>query len=353
LLNTDKASTDQVKKAIGKANHAIAACRRFEFYADYRNSLIKPVKHSLNAEKLGIVLSAIKTRYPELSKIILHAGTPKTGTTSMQFFLANRHADLKLQGYLYPSNYSDTYEPKHQLLVSALLDNDVNSLIEEFHKILKQLTNGISTIILSTEGIYNHWFDFSQEAKYNLTVIDNYFELNLWVWLREPCHFIESLYCQYLKNQKLPRVACYGQNWTLNEMLNNSWFTKHLDYLGFIYEIDALLGKDKIKIFPHQENNIGVLGEQLNIDYDSNTNSRENIKFCKTTVELLRIINRHSLGQPDRCAVLQHLTKIDSILSSYRHESMIDETTRRLILELSALGLFVLNSEYNIDFPQQ
>ncbi|MFZ2726686.1 MAG: hypothetical protein WAX77_10580 [Methylococcaceae bacterium] len=348
LLKKENASNASIKSAIETANQAIANYADFEFYSDYRKSLIQTINITSNTEKLTLALAKFK-KLPPLT-IILHAGTPKTGTTSLQYFLANKGIELKKQGFLYPNNYSQIYEPKHQWLVVALLNNNINIIIDEFNKIALQLDETIHTIILSTEGIYNHWFDYSQEAKSFLAVIAQYFSLNLWVCFREPLSLMDSLYCQYLKNPKIPSINCYGYDWSLIDMLKDEWFIKHLDYLGFIYEIEALLGKEHLFIHPYQENSVAVFINKLSLTIDFNEVERKNTKLGKISIELLKIINQQPLTHEEKADVLVHLTKIDTILATYQQQSLIDETSKQIIMQLCALGLQNLYIDYQIDF---
>lgn len=63
------------------------------------------------AKKLTVITTPISRRL----KLILHAGTPKSGTTSLQFFMAKNRKELKEKGILYPDHFlKNVYAPKHQ-----------------------------------------------------------------------------------------------------------------------------------------------------------------------------------------------------------------------------------------------
>ena len=60
-------------------------------------------------------------------KIILHAGTPKTGTTSLQLFLHTHHDALLDRGILYPrAGIAPPPEPKHQWMIGDLMSGDIS-----------------------------------------------------------------------------------------------------------------------------------------------------------------------------------------------------------------------------------
>ena len=104
---------------------------------------------------------------------VFHAGTPKTGSSSLQFIFDN-HRELLLQnGILYPSNVSRVKEPKHQWFVSQLINGDIQGLIANLESALMEAGDNTHTIILSSEGIYNHWWDFPDKSKQFLNNLAN------------------------------------------------------------------------------------------------------------------------------------------------------------------------------------
>ncbi|MDQ6962737.1 MAG: hypothetical protein Q9M28_09475 [Mariprofundaceae bacterium] len=67
--------------------------------------LLKPFEQSL---------AQLKTKK---LKLIIHAGTPKTGTTSLQPYLGKKQRKLRGKGILYPHNLDKLQNPnapKHQ-----------------------------------------------------------------------------------------------------------------------------------------------------------------------------------------------------------------------------------------------
>jgi hypothetical protein len=127
-------------------------------------------------------------------KLIIHAGTPKTGTTSLQTYLDTKQYKLRSKGILYPHNLEklqNTSAPKHQWF-----EKNLESFLENFKNIISQVQKNTHTIILSSEGIYNDWWDFPDESKKILSELSNLFDIEIWVWFREPLLFIESYYKQ-------------------------------------------------------------------------------------------------------------------------------------------------------------
>lgn len=316
LLEKKSSGADPMKEAIEKANVAIADHAPFNFFANYRKSRIKPVRMIEKSNYLHSKLSALKRKFNKNPLFILHGGTSKTGTTSLQFFLDKNYGCLKELGILYPRVYMNTFDPKHQWLVRALMAGDVEMLVDNFKSIFFELSENTHTVILSTEGIYNHWNDFSQESKSFLSKIADVFEVQFWVWFREPVSFMNSLYRQNLKNPRIVK-PCYGQDMSFSEMLQDVWFKSHLDYLGFIYEIERIFKKENISITKYEGEITSQVVGRLNIGGLISLDENENTSMSDAAIELLRIINRYPLNEKEKEHCVHLLSKIDSVIGKY------------------------------------
>ena len=179
-------------------------------------------------------------------KLIIHAGTPKTGTTSLQTYLDKKQRKLRMKGILYPHNIGNLQNPtapKHQWFEKNLVATHLEYFLENFKNIISQVNKDTHTIILSSEGIYNYWWDFSEESKDVLSELGKFFDIEIWVWFREPLAFIESYYKQCIRNPQIDNNPCYGKDLSFTEMLDIKWFYQHLDYQGFVTECQTLFGK--------------------------------------------------------------------------------------------------------------
>jgi hypothetical protein len=81
-------------------------------------------------------LLATSERFRLAPRIIFHAGTPKTGTTSLQLFMDRNRDALLDRGVLYPrAGVLPPPEPKHHWIVTSLLNGDVanfTTMLPEF-----------------------------------------------------------------------------------------------------------------------------------------------------------------------------------------------------------------------------
>jgi hypothetical protein len=352
LQNKDD-SADHVKLAIQKSNDAISTKAEFIFYEEYRKSLITPIKNSHKSEKLSAAITNLKIKYSRSFDLILHGGTSKTGTTSLQFFLNNNPSLLKNSGYLYPSNIISEFDPKHQWLMFSLLNSDENLLIENLNIVFSQLEKEHDKVILSTEGIFHHWQDFDPEAKSFLSILASQFSTIFWVWFRKPIAYLDSLYRQGLKNHKNKiGHGISGEDLSFEEVLKNEWFLKHLDYIGFVYEIETILGKDRLKLFTYNEDVIPTLCKELGIKGGSPLRNKENKSLSHLGCEILRIINRSSLNHKEKEECVKLVQKLDEVISPYSPSVPHNEAVHKYIKDLSSIGLHLLERDYFINLKQ-
>ena len=173
--------------------------------------------------------------------LLLHVGTPKTGTTSLQFAL-HKSRDLLLRcRILYPDVDLHPAPPKHQWIASHLLADEFDMFARNIDAVARQADrSGADTVVLSTEGIFNHWSDFSPAARLALGALNRNFSVKVWCVFREPLSFAMSFYGQLLKNSPSHFSPCYGTSLAPEDIVDHPWFAKRLDYRGFIEGIGEL-----------------------------------------------------------------------------------------------------------------
>ncbi len=274
-------------------------------------------------------------------KLIIHVGTPKTGTTSIQTYLDKKQLKLRKKGILYPHNIKSLKNPtapKHQWFEKNLVSTRLDHFLENFKNIMAQVNEDTHTIILSSEGIYNYWWNFSDESKDLLCELSKLFDVKVWVWFREPLAFIESYYKQCIRNPQLENNPCYGKNLSFADMLDIEWFAQHLDYQGFVTECQALFGKNNILVFKYEGDVVQDVIKQLGLDTPhDNPTPRQNQSLNSASIALLRTINRYDLNAKDKALLTSHLKNINEILEGYADNSLIDDESRKRVLALSHL----------------
>jgi hypothetical protein len=216
-----------------------------------------------------------------IDRVILHAGTPKTGTTSLQIALANYRDSFAAHGVVYPSTDVSIGPPKHQWLVNDLLAAESFGFQKRMRKVVKEAPASAHSVVLSTEGLFNHWWDFSPAGRAALGDFALLHNLQIWIWFRHPVEFVVSYYVQARKN---PRswVSCYGQDWSLEEMLDDPWFAKHLDYMGFVDGVRTIVGSKAVRAFAYRGSTVADFMQAIDLPELNVSEPRENITLGDT-----------------------------------------------------------------------
>ena len=297
-------------------------------FANELAELLKPFEPSLEQLKV------------QRLKLVIHAGTPKTGTTSLQTYLDKKQRKLRGKGILYPHNLEKLQNPsapKHQWFEKNLVTANLESFLENFKNIISQVKEDTHTIILSSEGIYNYWWDFPVESKDILSELSKLFDIDVWVWFREPLVFIESYYKQCIRNPQVESNPCYGKDLSFAEMLNIEWFSQHLNYQGFVTECQTLFGKNNVSVFKYEGDVVQEVMQKLGLATPhDNPTPRENKSLNGASIELLRMINHYDIKAKDKALLMPHLKEINGILENYANEPLIDEESRKRVLKLSS-----------------
>ncbi|MFG1426695.1 hypothetical protein [Roseixanthobacter glucoisosaccharinicivorans] len=285
----------------------------------------------------------------ERLKIILHAGTPKTGTTSLQLFL-HRHRDaLRDRGVLYPSaGITPPPEPKHQWMIGGLMREDPRDFRGMLAAALEEARPDTHTMILSSEGLFHRWWDFSPEGRGALQELSARFPLEVWAFFREPVSFIRSFYIQMLKN---PRGSgpCYGEDLSLGEMLDRPRFSIHLDYIGYIRAVEEALGAGTVRPFRYGGNTVGDVLAALGIRDLDPAAPRENRTVGSLGVALLRVMNRETLGVQQKQDAVRLVEELDRLADGAARPLQIEPGEITRIQALAAESVSAFRDIYSLD----
>ena len=285
-------------------------------------------------------LRILKNRYN--LKIILHIGTPKTATTTLQHLLHSNRKFLLENGYCYP--FSNENPPKHQWMVSSLKQYDSKTFLQNLEIAFTQTEEDTDTVILSSEGIFNHWYDFPQESKRFLNALQEVFDVEILLVLRDQVSFTKSYYKQVLKNPQIKNIDSYGKDISLSQLLKDKWFLKHLDYFSFVQSCKSIFTQSNIEIFKYENDIMERILKYLNLDIKIENVKSENVSLSTISCELLRVINRYNLSAIDKKEAIQCISTFDKVVTPYSKDDVLDETSveyiKKLTLESnSKLGL--------------
>ena len=279
-------------------------------------------------------------------KLIIHAGTPKTGTTTLQQSFYISQSQLIEKKILYPDlEIHSAFMPKHQWLVSCLVNGDFDRFDANIEKILTMAKEANATIIfLSSEGIFNHWKDLPAESKVKLKELCELFSsISIWCVFRKPISFITSLYSQVLKNFPMQKIPFYATSLTLEKLIDDSDFARRLNYMEFINEIKLIFGKNSLIATKYESEDIleqarKILGIDKNVLADVH---RQNESLSKAGNELLRQSNKFKLKPSLRFKALTLIYSLDKIL---RKISNPIKPSKELIIKVKQLS--AVSEEY-------
>ena len=344
LIDAVDSDTQAVKAAVSRVNEALA--KRNEpprFFDLHRNHLalqaistVPPIPASTFSETF-IARTWIGTRK---RRLILHAGTPKTGTSSLQRHLGTHRCELSTVGWWYPAP-SDTPEPKHQQLNSLLRRGDPLAFAKYVEDALADMPDNAHTIVMTTEGIFNHWWDYGPESKGMLRTLAALFDFELCVWFRQPDAFATALYAQYLRNPRRESESMgnvYGRDIDFTQAMADRWFRDHLDYLGFYREAQALFGASRVRAFRFAGDTVSTFTQHYNLPAMPAQAERRNKSQGHAGVDLIRIANRYALDDAEQARVADLVRDIDSIIGERSAAFHLEDQERELVHRFGRIG---------------
>jgi hypothetical protein len=265
--------------------------------------------------------------------LVLHAGSPKTGSTSLQSYLdGNRNRWLR-SGILYPIyGTKDQAVPKHQWVNRFLYaDPDEQKFADCLAQCLDECEMSTHTILLSTEGLFNHWWDYSLQTKGWLRELGDYFNVKCMLWLRDPVDFFRSYYIQNLRNPNVHPDGRYGQDKSPLESLSISWVSSHLRYAELLADMKDVFGDQAIFPFAYTPNLIQDVCQLFDIAHGGALTDNENVTTLGAHgISLLRIVNRANLDSADKATCYQKIVEISQLIGNqggafYLEQNVVDK----------------------------
>jgi hypothetical protein len=284
-------------------------------------------------------------------RLILHVGTPKTGTSTLQHACYTSREGLASRNILYPTLGLHPNPPKHQWIVQYLLEDNLCGFEENIQNIyIEALGVNAKCVILSAEGIFNHWADFSNTAKSALAKIKEYFDVTIWCVFREPVSFAMSVYSQLVKNPPSEFVSCYSTFDSPELLIECPWFSRQLDYAGFIKEVEELFDYPLIHATRYEEGDIlhqarNLLG--VNAEVLQNL-PNANRSLTVLGIDLMRRLNSLGLETSERHKFASKIIELDVLLSQTSSQLQASHEMRRKVLAISKKNEKFLIERFNI-----
>lgn len=185
-----------------------------------------------------------------MGRLYLHIGTPKTGTSMIQYFMAKNRKKIIKKGYIYP-NFGYEFEGigrnrNAHFLVHKFFDENKNRLYDQEKKLH---TEGLQlllceldkheNVVLSDEHIWNGYQSIENfwENLYQ-TLTEAGHELKVIVYLRRQDLYIQSYWAQQVKEVSKESFAHY---------IDAKRYQKsHLHYAAELDKITAVIGEENL-----------------------------------------------------------------------------------------------------------
>jgi len=187
-----------------------------------------------------------------MKKIILHLGTPKTGTTAIQKFLHINQAEMaKCASILYPTagrvNKQGNTEISHATRLARMIRDGANPrpvLLE-----IEKEAHDLDRIIISSEAFFGQLNN--RLVQRGLKQIKNFYkndEIKLLIYIRRWDLYLESVYNQATKKGVL---AVKGKGEPIHEFIDHcekaiGWHPA--DYLKYLSILENIFGNESIEI---------------------------------------------------------------------------------------------------------
>ena len=270
-------------------------------------------------------------------RLVLHAGTPKTGSTALQCWLDQNRQPLLEQGILYPSNVSSSAKPKHQWLIDSLRPGQDGLLTAHANLLAQELRHSsagsVHTVLLSTEGLYNQFCDIVAPMHGEWVELARSCPMQLVIIFRNPLEFSLSRYRQNIINPPSSNPF-HGTAQSIEELSGNPEWLAALDYLPFVEFWEDLIGTQSVFCLPYSCANASCFTRVLDVELPSECMQLppRNISPGKMAVELIRSVNAMQLGPAEREHRIKHICDAETAVGESKLPFRHSELSRSAVL---------------------
>lgn len=267
-------------------------------------------------------------------KLVLHIGTHKTGTSTIQSTLAAARDQLAASGVCYPKTDRDPFPhlAKHCSTYQAAIQTDA-AFDDEFAILEQELaTSGCDTLLLSEEGFSEAQFDaFSKFSR----LTDRY-DLTIICFLRRQDQFLESLWVQYCREGH--------ERQTIADFVRRDGIRRRAEYTT-ILDFWSNFGTMSPHLFDKSgaKDIVSIFGECIGVTLNAPAR-RENISPGMNAAAAMALLNRFDLSY-DRPRLVHAFHKND-----VKHA--LGSELRAELLEQFAEQNAQLREKYGIVFDQ-
>ena len=263
-------------------------------------------------------------------KVLLHIGTEKTGTTTIQQFLSQNRQNLLADGYLYPSSPGEINHTK--LAIFSLKNTNIQNIhwqlglttpeqVSNFQSQFKQdLAHELSlnhdkTVILSNEHCSSRLTRIEDIEQLKMLLKEHFNEIEIIIYLRRQDKFLVSSYSTAIRSGRTKSFSFPNQ-----KTLKNRY-----DYWNILQKWESVFGKNTIIVKVFERNQMienDLLKDflktcKINLDNKYKLTKSYNESLDIYSLEYIRIINNYfSWVDPSR-NIDSKRRKIVQLISDY------------------------------------
>lgn len=303
----------------------------------------------------------MNTRHQMKKTVYLHVGSPKTGTTSLQEFLARNTASLAEQGFFVPPhNIGDS---GHHELPLSLIKDICDSWYDGWPKISRrsevvwgELIERINksecpNVIISSEmfhDIPNH--PYSQKIGERIKGSLYEYDVRTIAYIRPVDKYINSIYRQDLENRNsftsLTKSAQYYKEQRLVHLYPSAW----LDFYS------SLFGKESLTVRKYDRSEfrngsiifdfIDTLGIQYPPEKEPDCLLQENLSIQEDHIDIRRALNTEGTNrQSINTQISNVFTRISDILNEKAPSAdLLSEISSEILNEHA-----IIKERYGVD----
>lgn len=273
-----------------------------------------------------------------MSKIIIHAGLHKTGTSAIQNFLnLNRDRLLKL-GINYPNTAPFA---AHHNLASRLVGYskcELSLAIKDVNRTIATLKglSPMSTLVISSEMLCEGLDPIVFKYLYKL-----FDEVEFHFYIRKQSCLIESAYNQQVKQNSESRLINEYTPYFENIYKQLKWFEKSIKnskIVAHIYDKSLLINFDVVDDFCQKVLN-------LNVEIEKSESEKINTSLSIPACLLMTRINKIELDKASRKGVLRYLTTVLPA-SEYDNYKLLSNEEEKNIIKRTSIDNKLLDEEY-------
>ena len=246
-----------------------------------------------------------------MSDIILHIGLNKTGTSSIQDFLALNAHTLLSEGLCYPKTGRDgaAHHVLSRWIATPEAERDLNK--SPLAKALRAEIEGMPLVVLSSEDLHTHGVRGARV----LTRLFEGHRVRVVLYLREHLSYLASWYQQNIQASHLSSgfdTFCYLTFKPMHRIAD-AW----AEGLGAenvitrLYDRSSLIGGDVLKDFAQVIGVQGDLGRYRRKPYENNPSVSGNLLFAK------RLIN-NLIDKPSASSMVSELDELAKLKPEFR-----------------------------------